>query len=112
MSAGWSAKILRFETTNTTKGDTKMKAAMFVITALILVSTLAGGAATGTINICQRTADAVERSCQAAAQSDYQLALAKCENITNPAERKACQDQAASDLKEALQTCEDRKSVV
>src|SRR5262245_24581202 len=82
-----------------------MKAAMFVI-SLILVSTLAGGAATGTINICQRTADAIERSCQAAAQSDYQLALAKCENITNPGERKACQDQAAADLKEALQTCD------
>src|SRR5262249_7531559 len=86
------------------KEDAKMKAAMFVI-ALILVSTLAGGAATGTISICQRTADAIERSCQAAAQSDYQLALAKCENITNPGERKACQDQAA-DLKEALQTCD------
>src|SRR5213594_396008 len=93
----------------TTKGDTTMKAAMFV-TGLILVSTLASRAATGTINSCQRTADAVERSCQAAAQSDYQLALGKCENIVNPAERKACQQQAAADLKEALQTCSDQRA--
>jgi len=94
----------------TTKGDATMKAAMFV-TGLILVSTLASGAATaGTINACQATADAIERSCQAAAQSDYQLALGKCENIVNPAQRKACQEQAASDLKEALQTCSEQRA--
>jgi biotin carboxyl carrier protein len=93
------------------KGDTTMKTAMFV-TGLILVSTLASGAATtGTINACQATADAVERSCKAAAQSDYYLALGKCENITNPAERKACQQQAAADLKEALRTCDDQHDV-
>jgi hypothetical protein len=87
-----------------------MKAATFV-TGLILVSTLAGGAAaTRTIDACQRTADAVERSCQAEAQSDYQLALGKCENIVNPAQRKACQQQASADLKEALQTCSDQRA--
>jgi hypothetical protein len=85
-----------------------MKAAMFV-TGLILASTLAGGAATsGATNPCQRTADAIERSCLAEAQSDYHLALAKCENILNPGERKACRDQAAADLKEALRTCDDQ----
>lgn len=85
-----------------------MKAATFVI-GLILVSTLSSrAAAAGTINWCQRTADAVQRSCQAAAQSDYHLALGKCENIANSAQRKACQEQAAADLKEALQTCDDQ----
>jgi hypothetical protein len=92
----------------TTKGDTTMKAATF-ITGLLLVSTLAGGASTaGTINYCRRTADAVEQSCQASARSDYHLALGKCENIVNPAQRKACQQQAAADLREALQTCDDQ----
>jgi hypothetical protein len=85
-----------------------MKAASFV-TGLILVSTFANRAAmAGTLNACQRTADAVERSCQAEAQSDYQLALGKCENIANSGQRKSCQQQAAADLKEALETCSDQ----
>ena len=76
---------------------------------LLLASTLASRAATaGTINACQRTADAVERACQAAAQSDYQLALAKCENIADPAQRKASRQQAAADREAALQTCSDQ----
>jgi len=82
-----------------------MKAAT-IVTGMILISTLASRAGTaGAINSCQRTADAVERACLAAAQSDYQLALAKCENIANLAQRKACQQQASADLKEALETC-------
>lgn len=75
---------------------------------LLVLSLVNSAAVAGTINSCQRTADAVERSCQAAAQSDYQLALGKCENIVNPGQRKACQQQAAADLKDALQICSDQ----
>ena len=85
-----------------------MNASTFVSGLLLLFAFANRAAAAATINSCQRTADAVERSCQAAAQSDYQLALAKCENIVNPGQRKACQQQAAADLKDALQTCGDQ----
>lgn len=75
----------------------------------ILVLCLANGAAAAEkINACQRTADAVERSCQAGAQSDYQLALAKCANLADPAAREACRKQALTDLKDARQTCSDQ----
>jgi len=67
----------------------------------------ADAAAAGT-DFCRRTADAVQRSCQAGAQSDYQLALGKCENTSNSGQRKACQQQAADDLEEALATCDDQ----
>jgi len=85
-----------------------MKATTFV-TGLILVSTLASGAATaGTINACDRTAAAVQRSCRAEAESDYQLALGKCGNLADAAERKACEAQAAAEFREALETCKEQ----
>jgi len=81
---------------------------MLAAGAILVLCPVNGAAAAEGTDFCQRTADAVERSCQAAAQSDYQLALAKCENIANSAQRKACQQQAADDLEEALQTCSDQ----
>jgi hypothetical protein len=63
--------------------------------------------AAGAANACTQTAVDTRAGCQAAAQSDYAVALGKCVNITDPAERKGCQKQAASDLVDALQTCKD-----
>ena len=85
-----------------------LPSAVLAAGAVLALCPVNGAAAPGRTDACQRTADAVERSCQAGAQSDYQLALAKCENIVNQAKRKVCQEQAAADLNEALQTCSDQ----
>jgi len=62
--------------------------------------------AAGATNACAQTAVDARAGCQAAAQSDYAVALGKCVNVTDPAERKGCQKQAASDLADAQQTCQ------
>src|SRR5262245_39091613 len=92
-----------------TSSRCRVTLALWVVGA-IFVSTLGSrtDGAAGTIDSCRRTADAVLNSCQDGAQSDYQLALGKCENIASSGLRKACQQQAADDLKEALQTCSDQ----
>jgi hypothetical protein len=61
--------------------------------------------ATESTNICLQTARDALASCKSAAQSDYQLALGKCINITDPAGRRSCEQQAAADLADALDTC-------
>jgi hypothetical protein len=61
--------------------------------------------ATESTNICLQTARNALASCNSAAQSDYQVALGKCINITDPAGRRSCERQAAADLADALDTC-------
>ena len=56
-------------------------------------------------NICLQTARNALASCKSAARSDYQVAIGKCINITDPAGRRACQQQAAADLADARDTC-------
>jgi hypothetical protein len=74
--------------------------------ALILVLTLVNGhAAAQPKNACLLTANTVLRSCWRAAQSDFWLALAKCDNVTEPAARERCRRHARADLKDARQTC-------
>src|SRR6476661_3040346 len=74
--------------------------------ALILVLILVNGhAAAQPENACVLTANTVLRSCQRAAQSDFWLALAKCDNVTEPAARQRCRRQARADLKDTRQTC-------
>jgi hypothetical protein len=76
-----------------------------VILGLILIGgTTAGRAA----DSCLQTAQDVLRSCQSEADGDYQLTLAKCENVANLAERTACQKQAMADQKDAQLTCQDQ----
>jgi hypothetical protein len=69
-----------------------------------------GTAAAAPTNFCRLTADASQRSCQAGAQSDRWLAVAKCDNVSDAAERKDCQQQAQADLKDALQSCDDQQN--
>src|SRR5438067_10263545 len=57
-------------------------------------------------NFCQGTAGQAFTSCKSAARSDYQVALGKCINITDPAARRSCEQQAASDLADAFDTCQ------
>jgi hypothetical protein len=56
-------------------------------------------------NICLRTAYDALASCRSAAQSDYQVALGKCINITDSTARRSCEQQAATDRVDALDTC-------
>ena len=58
---------------------------------------------------CEQTAEKALYSCQAQARSDYWLALAKCDNLADPAERAACRKQAAADQKEAFKLCKEQQ---
>jgi hypothetical protein len=62
------------------------------------------------MNACRLTADTVLRSCRGAAQSDYQLALAKCDNLSDPAARD-CREQASADLQDARRSCREQHDV-
>src|SRR5690349_710544 len=82
-------------------------------TAVFIVATpLAGNllaqnksSAPESTNICLKTARDALASCKSAAESDYQVALGKCINITDPTARRSCEQQAASDRTDALDTC-------
>jgi hypothetical protein len=65
-------------------------------------------ATAGAIDFCQLTSRKGLRSCKAGAQSDYWLAIAKCENLADPAARKDCRKQAWAELKDALRTCKEQ----
>src|SRR5262245_56961791 len=77
----------------------------------LLVSRLAfnGQAAVPQPDFCRQTAQDVLTSCRDAAQSDYSLALAKCDNLADPAARAQCQNQASADLQDARQTCQEQR---
>jgi len=60
---------------------------------------------------CRQTAQDTLTSCRNAAQSDYSLALAKCDNLADPAARAQCQSQASTDLNDAQQTCQEQNDV-
>jgi len=57
-------------------------------------------------DFCQRTSQAVLRSCRVGAQSDLWLALGKCDNVSDPGDRKACKQQALADSKDVLDSCD------
>ena len=61
--------------------------------------------ATESTNICLQTARDALASCKSAARSDYEVAIGRCINITDPAGRRVCQQQAAADLADARDTC-------
>src|SRR5436309_15818661 len=81
-----------------------------LLASLLIVLTAATAAGAEDDNdengdFCQRTSQAVLRSCRVGAQSDWWLALGKCDNLSDPAERKACEQQALADSKDALESC-------
>jgi hypothetical protein len=59
-------------------------------------------------NACQQSVQHVAHSCRQAAESDYQLALANCDNLSDKGGRATCRDQAAADRKDALATCAEQ----
>jgi hypothetical protein len=81
--------------------------AVLVVAALFACNLVSQAMAAGATNACQQTAVDTLASCRAGAQSDYEVSLGKCVNVSDPAARKACEKQAAADLADALQTCKD-----
>ncbi|PYK07833.1 MAG: hypothetical protein DME61_11810, partial [Verrucomicrobia bacterium] len=74
----------------------------------LLVSGLAFNGKAQQTDFCRRTAQDALASCRDAAQSDYSLALGKCDNLADPAARAQCQNQASADLTDARQTCQEQ----
>src|SRR5436190_22780224 len=74
---------------------------------ILLFALVSGEAAVEQPDFCRRTAQAVLASCQAAAQSDYWLALGKCDNLADPDARDECRKQASADLNDERQTCQE-----
>ena len=82
--------------------------AMLAAGALLVVNAVIVAAAARPTNFCLLASEASERSCQASAQSDQWIAIAKCDNVANAAERKACIKQAQEDLRDALRSCDEQ----
>jgi hypothetical protein len=85
------------------EGLTRMIAAILMFVAAAALSSPANA----TQNPCLRTAQGGFQSCKHSAQSAYELALGKCDNILDASLRKPCTQQASLDRKDALQTCKD-----
>src|SRR5215472_13582391 len=90
------------------KWTQSLAAVVFTIAALFAgnLSAQDKNSAAEPTNICVQTARDTLASCKSAAQSDYQVAIGKCINITDPAGRRSCGQQAAADLADALDTCQ------
>lgn len=82
-----------------------------LLTLSVLGLTSSATWAQGAKNFCKLTTQTALQSCQVAAQSIYLLALGKCDNVADPAQRKACKQQAAADTKDALDQCRAQVSV-
>jgi hypothetical protein len=62
-------------------------------------------------DFCAKTASDTLTSCNQGAESDYSLALAKCDNLTTAGKRKTCLSQAATDRQDDLQSCAEQYQV-
>jgi len=85
--------------------EEKMKKLLLIA---LMMSGLAFNGEAQQTDFCRRTAQDALASCRDAAQSDYSLALGKCDNLADPAARAQCQSQASADLNDARQTCQEQ----
>jgi hypothetical protein len=83
----------------------------FHLSLFVAGLTLAATAAAHGADFCQQTAPFALSSCNASADSDHQVALGKCENVSNAAARTACEQQALADSTAASQNCQAELSV-
>ncbi len=74
---------------------------------LVFLPVNGAGLAEG-VDFCRLTSQHAAASCRAGVRSDYLLALGKCDNLRDPAERRACRQQAWADQKDGMETCEDQ----
>ncbi len=82
-----------------------------LVLALLLIALAPGATAIPhETEFCTETSEDLSDSCREGANSDLFLALAKCENLSDPAARKACRRQAQADNRSALRTCNNQFS--
>ena len=60
-------------------------------------------------NLCEQSVRHVARSCKEEAESDYLLALANCDNLSDEGARGTCRDDAAAELKDAIDSCGEQE---
>lgn len=84
-----------------------MNARRSLLVSLAGTALLAGAAAAKGADICVQTALDASKSCQTDTQGDYQLALAKCDNVAAAAARTACRSEASAALRDAQAECQD-----
>ena len=65
----------------------------------------AGGDNHGKSNSCSQPSKAARESCQEGVESDYWLAIGKCDNLTDKGDKKACIKQANEDRRSAFDDC-------
>src|SRR5438128_654121 len=92
--------------TSLAKQQTRKKQMKKLLLIALMVSGLAFNDEAEPPDFCRQTAQVALAGCREVAQSDYNVALGKCVNISDPAARADCQRQAATDLSDALQTCQ------
>src|SRR4029077_7838868 len=76
----------------------------------LMVSGLAFNGKAQQTDFCRRTAQDALASCRAAAQSDYSLALEKCDNPADPAARAQCQRQMSRGLNDRRQPSQEQNA--
>ena len=76
---------------------------------ILLFTLVHAGPAVEPPDFCERTAQAALTSCRRAAESDFWVAWAKCDNLADPTARENCRTQASADLNDTWQTCEAQK---
>jgi hypothetical protein len=95
-----------------TKSTRFLSSATLAAGVTILLSTIVDAQeAADRTNFCHQTAQAVLTSCRAAAESDYWVALGKCDNLSEPGARQNCRNQAQADLNDARQSCAQQNDV-
>ena len=70
---------------------------------LVAFHALTATAIAAGVDFCRQTSQNALRSCQAGARSDYQLALGKCRNLSDPAARTACRQPSRPRLRSSGQ---------
>jgi hypothetical protein len=83
--------------------------ALLAVVALFIFNSVNAAAAhkrKRTPNFCRAASQASERSCQADAENERWITIAKCDNVLDADERKDCMEQVREDLKDALQSCD------
>lgn len=79
--------------------------------AVLIAFCLVHSAVAQDSNLCAKTATDVLTSCSQAAESDFSLAIAKCDNLTTAGKRKTCQQEALADKNDGVQSCNDQFNV-
>ena len=57
-------------------------------------------------SFCTQTATAAARACQAAISEAFWIAIGKCVNVSDRAERRDCETEAIADREETLELCQ------